>query len=453
MDYGTKMPELNKPRVASLFSGCGGLDIGFRDCGFDLVFACDNDPAAIECFRSNVDQNAFVLDVETSDFRVALQSLQNVDVVLGGFPCQGFSKAGPKRESDDRNTLYRHMKWAIETLQPQVFIAENVDGISQNFKGQFIAQIESEFAQAGYAVKSRILDASAFGVPQFRRRMIFVGIKRDSSAEFNWPLATHVSTGRNGEFKIETSEPLLWDLGASQPLLRQRTIEDAISDLVSLDVQVPDHRVTGKWPANHAYIFKAIKEGQKLCNVRFADTSIKTWEIPEVFGDVSERQVRIINTIAQHRRHKKYGDIPNGNPLPVDEICRLSGLKRIDQDIAELLNAGYLKKKNGGYDVKGATFCSGMFKRPNWDEPSPTVLTNFHNPRYFLHPTEDRPFSLRECARLQGFRDDFIFVRNDSSYSLEDGYRLVGNAVPPPLAAALATSVAALWNSKKCIQV
>ncbi len=100
---------------------------------------------------------------------------------------------------------------------------------------------------------------------------------------------------------------------------------------------------------------------------------------------------------------------------------------------ASLISKGYLKAKDGKYDLKGAMFCSGIFKRPRWQEPSPTVLTNFHNPRYFLHPLENRPFSLRECARLQGFPDTFLFTGCDSKVDLKSGYRLVGNAVPPPL--------------------
>ncbi|MEZ6076592.1 MAG: DNA cytosine methyltransferase [Pirellulaceae bacterium] len=110
--------------VASLFSGCGGLDVGFKKAGFDLRFACDNDPAAIDCYKRNVDHNAYVLDVESQAFRDHIEKLDRVDVVLGGFPCQGFSKAGPKRKSDERNTLYRQML-TVEKLQPTLFIAEN----------------------------------------------------------------------------------------------------------------------------------------------------------------------------------------------------------------------------------------------------------------------------------------------------------------------------------------
>src|SRR5260221_6904090 len=97
------------PKAVSIFCGCGGLDLGFKEAGFELVYACDNDQAAVDCYYRNVDRNVFVKDVTSKSFHADITGVGFCDVVLGGFPCQGFSKAGPKRESDDRNELYVEM--------------------------------------------------------------------------------------------------------------------------------------------------------------------------------------------------------------------------------------------------------------------------------------------------------------------------------------------------------
>ncbi len=432
--------------VVSLFSGCGGLDIGFKEQGFDVIYACDSDPAAVACYARNIDTRVFVRDVTSPEFHADIKAIGKCDVVLGGFPCQGFSKAGPKNAQDSRNALYIEMKNAVAALQPRIFIAENVDGLSQNYNGSFLKRIVADFKQIGYDVEYRIIDAVAYGVPQHRRRIFFVGTNQASKEGFQWPTATHQGKARNGEFKLsEFSSPgvmTLWQnsITSGQTPGKYVTIGDTIGDLISLENFVPDHSITRNWPKKYESIFRAIKPGQKLCNVRHARTSVYTWEIPEVFGTVTEDERIILETIAKHRRHKKYGDIPNGNPLSKEEIECLSGLKEIEQEIEDLLSKGYLKMKDEKYDLLGAMFCSGLFKRPYWNEPSPTVLTNFHNPRYFLHPLEDRPFSLRECARLQGFPDTFIFCSPDSQVNLISGYRLVGNAVPPPLSRCFASA-------------
>lgn len=434
------------PKVVSVFCGCGGLDLGFKEAGFQLVYACDNDESAVDCYARNVDRNVFVRDVTDNAFHADVAHIGACDVVLGGFPCQGFSKAGPKQEFDNRNTLYFEMRRVVEKLRPAVFIAENVDGIRQNFGGVYLNRIIADFEQLGYEVDYRILDAAAFGVPQHRRRVFFVGIRRGGNTPFVWPQPTHQALTRNGEFKVAEREgPSLFDVADVVPAKirrqRERTIKDAIADLVQLRSDVPDHAVTNAWPKKYEIVFQSIRTGQKLCNVRHADTSVYTWQIPEVFGTVTEREISVLETISRHRRHKRYGSIPNGNPLPPDEIERLAGTTGLRREIESLLAKNYLKDMGGRYDLKGAMFCSGLFKRPNWNEPSPTVLTNFHNPRYFLHPLEDRPFSLRECARLQGFPDTFEVTGDGTIVDLVSGYRLIGNAVPPLLSRHFANAV------------
>lgn len=428
--------------VVSLFAGCGGLDIGFKHLNFDLVYACDSDAAAVACYRHNVDPRIQQRDVNDPLFQEDLRTVGRCDVVIGGFPCQGFSKAGPKRKDDERNSLYLRMREAVGLLRPKLFLAENVDGIEQNFDGVFVERIRQgfDFGEVAYDVEYRVLDAHAFGVPQYRRRAFFVGRKRPQVGVFAWPAASHERRERNGEFKVAVDLPLF----AQRPTAESRpkpprTVRDAIADLRLFDTPgVSDHAVANNWPGAYDHVIRSIGPGQKLCNVRHSPTSVYTWQVPLMFGAVGERERIVLETISRHRRHKKYGSIPNGNPLPVKEIELLSGLPDVSPEIESLLGKNYLKPVNDGYDLKGAMFCSGLFKRPLWDEPSPTVLTNFHNPRYFLHPSENRPFSLRECARLQSFDDSFTF--QDAGVSLLDGYRLVGNAVPPLVGRAFASA-------------
>jgi DNA (cytosine-5)-methyltransferase 1 len=431
-------------RAVSLFSGCGGMDLGFAQAGFEVVRGIDSDPAAAAVHDANFGPGLAVADAAGTDFAQWRRQLGQVDAVLGGFPCQGFSKAGPKRDDDPRNGLYRAMRDAVRELRPACFVAENVEGLAQNFGGRYVQLIQDDFHEIGYDVAVSLVDAVGFGVPQHRRRIFFVGQAAGWAARFRWPQPPHQVRVRPGETSQPRSMPPPSPAQAPGPaagrLAAPVAIRDAIGDLRSLDTPVADHRVAGGWPGSYAHIIKAIGPGQKLCNVRHGPESVRTWDIPQAFGPVTGDERAVLEAIARNRRHKKHGSIPNGNPLPAAVIEELTGLPGLRPVLDSLCDRGFAKRKDGGYDLLGGLFCSGLFKRPDWGAPSPTVLTGFGNPRYFLHPLEDRPFSLREAARLQGFPDSFRFMV--PGVSLADGYRLAGNAVPPPLARALAAAVA-----------
>ncbi|MFM8745165.1 MAG: DNA cytosine methyltransferase, partial [Aestuariivirga sp.] len=151
------------------------MDLGFHNRQCDLIAAVDSDKIALETFARNISPEAHCLDVTSSDFDSLLASMPHCDIVLGGFPCQGFSKAGPKKAADPRNLLYTRMVDAVRTLRPTIFVAENVDGLSQNYAGEFLKKIVSDFSSLGYRVSHDVLDAAQFGVPQHRRRVFFVG--------------------------------------------------------------------------------------------------------------------------------------------------------------------------------------------------------------------------------------------------------------------------------------
>jgi len=432
-------------RIVSLFAGCGGLDLGFHKLGAEIAYACDNNNAAVKCFNFNYGDKAKLADVTSEEFNSDINQLSDIDVVLGGFPCQGFSKSGPKKLGDPRNILYKSMASTVNKLQPKVFVAENVDGMAQNFKGQFIEQIRNDFEEIGYNIEYRILNAVNFGVPQYRRRIIFVGIRSDIKSTFEWPTITHAGNSRNGEFKTAIDNQLEVNLfnQLAIKLDNAKTIKDSVSDLLSNNSEVPDHTFV-EIKEDQKKIIKHISEGQKLCNVRFSDTSVYTWEIPEVYGKTSKRERKLLEIIAKNRRKKKYGTIPNGNPLSIQDVNELSSIEYKEQEVLNLVDKKYLKIKDGKYDLKGALFCSGLYKRPKWDAPSPTIITVFDNPRFFVHPIQDRPFTIRECARLQSFPDSFLFTK--SGITKKDAYRLIGNAVPPILGERIAEKVFDLFT-------
>lgn len=420
-------------RLVSLFSGCGGLDLGFAQCGYDIAFASDHDPAAVATYNHNLGHQAQLLDVRESAFASALREIDTCDVLLGGFPCQGFSKAGPKRESDDRNLLYKAMIEAMITLAPRVFVAENVDGLAQNFNGAFLHQIIEDCANAGYRVEYKTLDAAWFGVPQHRRRILIVGVRKDLEGIFRWPLATRQWVARNGERAIHTEYPN-WAKALEAPA----TLKDAFA---GLGLDSPDHDPSTPVTANHRMVLERVPEGRKLCNARHDQTSVRTWDIPEVFGPVSSRERGLLESVARNRRHKKYGSIPNGNPLSIEVLRQVYSADLSEHELDSLVERSYLKRVGDKWDLRGAMFASGLYRRPPMDQPSPTVLTSFGNPRFYAHPRESRPFTVREAARLQTFSDEYRF--DALGVSSDDAFRLIGNAVPPLLAKQIAVAVSA----------
>lgn len=165
-----------KPTVASLFSGAGGMDIGFRDAGFEVVWANDYQKDACETHRKWSGSEIVCADV--ADLDPAM--MPDADVILGGFPCQGFSLAGNREVDDSRNLLYRHFVKCVSVKKPLAFVAENVKGILSIGGSKRVARaIVSAFMKEGYFVRCKLLNASGFGVPQERMRMVFVGIRDD----------------------------------------------------------------------------------------------------------------------------------------------------------------------------------------------------------------------------------------------------------------------------------
>ena len=176
-------------RVVSLFSGAGGFDLGFIQAGHQVVWATDFNKDCAETYRHNIG-NHFVLD----DIRnIETNQIPDCEIVIGGFPCQGFSQANMKRNiNDERNTLYREFVRVVEDKKPNYFVAENVRGLLSIDKGEAVKAIIKDFESIGYKVSYRLFNAANFGVPQNRFRVIIIGIKNDIfTGIFPFPQATH----------------------------------------------------------------------------------------------------------------------------------------------------------------------------------------------------------------------------------------------------------------------
>ena len=214
--------------VIDLFCGCGGFSKGFEEAGYNVRFGIDMWNDAIVTYKHNF-PNAAVINEDITKIsgkdilKTANLKKEDVDVIIGGPPCQGFSVSGKRMIDDDRNKLYKSYVQIVSELQPKVFVMENVPGLVRLFKGQVAEQVLEDFTNIGYTVQKQILSADNYGVPQQRKRVFFVGVRNDL-----------VKKGMMYKYPI----PFMGN-GTDTPAW---TCKDAISDLDF----VPDDRVLGE---------------------------------------------------------------------------------------------------------------------------------------------------------------------------------------------------------------
>ena len=184
-------------KILSLFSGAGGLDLGLIQAGNTVIWANDIDENAVETYRHNIGKHIVLGDIKN----INITTLPKADVVVGGFPCQGFSQANRFRMlEDERNSLYRFFYEVIREKQPYFFIAENVKGILSLGKGEAIKQILSDFEGAGYYTDLHLVNMADYGVPETRQRVIIIGQRHDlgKDIKFKFPLPSHEKNGKQG---------------------------------------------------------------------------------------------------------------------------------------------------------------------------------------------------------------------------------------------------------------
>ncbi|HEX8550850.1 MAG TPA: DNA cytosine methyltransferase [Abditibacteriaceae bacterium] len=388
-----------RPTTVSLFCGCGGFDYGFSQEGFQTIAAYDIDPSAIRVHRNNLGSSAEVCDLSLGKLPSSLP--RSVDVMLAGPPCQGFSTAGKRELNDPRNSLLIACGLLAVRIQPKVAVIENVAGVTAGKHVQYWNVLQTILRDSGYQTTDLLCTGTEMGVAQTRKRRVMVAWKGKIAPHFEIPKITG------------------------------GVLQDALANVSAL---LPDHDAKMLEPGSESgQIASRIQAGQKLSNVRGGSRAVPTWSIPEVFGCTTAAERTVLKSIQALRR--RYRTRPTGDADPVDVSILI---KEHGTSVTSILNSlhkkGYVKKLGECYDLVNSF--NGKFRRLEWDQPSFTVDTRFGQPRYFLHPTENRGFTVREAARIQGFADTFTFGMSDTN-----AYRLIGNAVPPPMARCLARMI------------
>lgn len=356
------MKARHKLNVIDLFCGAGGLSEGFRQAGFHVLVGQDFDDKAGETFAATHPEATFIggpIQNVTPQQLLGAAGVKRgeIDVIVGGPPCQGYSVYNHQRgETDPRAGLFREYLRIVKGIKPRWLVMENVTGITSIAGGGIVREIFDGFRELGYRVDMKVLRAEEFGVPQERRRVFFIATRTDAPILFPEP----------------THGPGL------QPFV---TVWDAISDLPKLengDKAAP--RAYAKPPQNG---YQATLRGDRKI----------------VENHTAPRLARINEQRMEH--------IPPGGSW---------------RDIPRnLLPAGMLKAKRSDHTKR--------YGRPKKTDLACTILTkcDVHWGAY-IHPVQNRSFTVREAARLQGFPDFFVFKGSST-----EQYVQVGNAVPPLL--------------------
>jgi DNA (cytosine-5)-methyltransferase 1 len=189
-----KKPKLEKISALSLFSGCGGLSLGFSASGYKIKAFLELDPGLRKIYKSNFSDSyeigGDITLVNEEDLRKTKEEIGQVDVIIGGPPCQGFSLSGKREASDPRNQLFRHYLKVVDIFHPKVALIENVRLLSsmKNSKNTYVIdEIKMAFEEKGYKIKSFEVNAKNYGVPQHRERIFFIAVRKDIETKIGFP--------------------------------------------------------------------------------------------------------------------------------------------------------------------------------------------------------------------------------------------------------------------------
>jgi DNA (cytosine-5)-methyltransferase 1 len=380
--------KIPAPTVLDIFCGAGGMSLGFQNAGCKILGGIDNNPHAVRTHHRNFPNCRLKLaerDISSLDLRKLPIKPNEVDILIGGPPCQVFSRVGIGKmkslgkliEEDPRNFLYKDFVRCLQYYSPLFFVMENVDYLfkKKNAFPKILKSLElglpgQREGYRGYRIHHGVLTASDYGVPQIRKRLFMVGVRQDLELEFEFP-------------RVLRKKPI--------------SVGEAISDLIPLTPPYISLREKSSGPQQTDVIKPYLSPPQSEYQRKMRKKITKR-EAPD----------GVMNHIC--RSHN-----------PVDLIC-----------FAMLTPGGkYLDLPESMRRYRWDIF-EDKYKRLPWDKPAWTLTAHMKKDCLaYIHPKQNRSISVREAARLQSFPDDFVF-----DAPMTRMFELVGNSVPPLLAEA-----------------
>lgn len=413
-------------RFIDLFAGIGGIRLGLeqaaKEAGFntECVFTSEIKPHAINILKQNHPEDEITGDIT----KVEASSIPDFDILCGGFPCQAFSSAGNRNGfADTRGTLFFDVERIIRAKNPLGFILENVEGLVNHDGGNTLQVILNNLDSAGYHVSHKVLNSKDFGVPQERKRVYFVGIRKDKAPE---PVSLELFPIQNKQLGdiLETGKPT------------------SDSDFVKL--------LLSKFTVEELY-------GKSIKDKRGGKSNIHSWDL-EIKGTLTKEQKNLLNKLMTERRKKVWAgvigiDWMDGMPLTKEQIETFYSAENLQEMLDDMVAKGYVtyehpkkllkevhtapngtqfvttkreydETKPKGYNIVAGKLSFKVGKVLSPTEIAPTlVATDMHH--LFVGDNGGlRNLTLREGLRLFGYPESFQFDIKES-----DGFDLLGNTV------------------------
>lgn len=462
------------PRLLDLFSGCGGLSLGFSAAGFEITAAVENDPTAATSYGGNFHAgdrlHASARDITETTPGQLIRELklgrltEAFDVVIGGPPCQAFARVGRSklREIEAHPEAFRHDPRAklfapyltyVKSCRPIAILMENVPDV-MNFGGHNVPEEVCEVLdELGYVCAYTLLNAAFYGVPQTRERMFLIAYHREIADSVSFPQPTHwidLPPGYKGSrqvaLKLLSNADIFADAHnyvdppeATDALPPAVTAEEAIGDLPGIDARALMREGTLKHSARR---FDTLVPYDDSRRVSAYARSMKSWPGFEAGDGIYDHVIRYLP-----RDYPLFARMHEGDQYPE---AHKHALRMLEERIASLAAKGirvgldteqYAELKKQIVPPYDVTKFPNKWRKMWRDQPARTVLAHLGKDGYsHIHydGVQARTISVREAARLQSFPDGFVFKG-----AMNSAFRQIGNAVPPLMAKAIASEMMA----------